>query len=495
MIKGHCDRPKVTDVISSISIVEGWVVSDSIMKALDIYINGKRIGQTNCGIERHDVYDLNTDIEGSGQSGFRYFLKTTDFPDGKHLLEIKTSNHNNETIHFKGEIIIDNSFLNQTEINRLRLFENYVNKSTTLDSMPTYLFIEPSKMCNLECIMCRSREYINELKNKGIEIGTMKWDVFDRIEPLFPYISYFKIAGWGEPYTNIRFPEMISRIRKHNENAMIGFNTNALLLNEEKIINLIENRVSNITVSIDSPYKENYELIRKKGNYEKLVNNLKMIMELKEKYSSIYPEITLEYVVMNLNVLDMPEYVKFASRFGISSIVFVNVGFVPPMFEYVRFTEHGKLLNIYNKTKEYAQKSGIVLTGNAIDTFESILNNRDQDMDKASRKETAWNIRNLGFRQEVAENDENLEVSCLEPFQSSYICFDGSILPCCVVGGNTYMGNVLNEEFEKIWNNETYVNLRKGFIEGRYGESIYGGKCKACIDKKLIKSEYALPLN
>ncbi|MBI4849262.1 MAG: radical SAM protein [Nitrospirae bacterium] len=480
MIKGHCDRPKVMRVMKSISVVEGWIVSDSKLHKIDVHLDGKCLGQAVYGIERNDVVNVHPDIEGSRQSRFRYLLKTTDFPDGKHLLEIKASNDNKDDICFSGEVAIDNSLLTRVEINQLRLLENYSNRETTLDSMPTYLFIEPSKMCNLECIMCRSREYIIELKKRGVGIGTMKWDVFDRIETLFPYISYFKMAGWGEPYTNVRFPEMINRIRRHNEKAMIGFNTNALLLNEEKIKNLIENRVTNITISIDSPYKENYELIRKNGSYERLVNNLQMILELKEKYASVFPLVGFEYVVMNQNVLDMPEYVKFASRFGVSSIVFVNVGIVPAKFEYVRFNEHGKLLDVYNRTKEYAKASGIALSGNAVDTFESLLNNRGQVIDNASEEKITQN---------TTGNAGRLQVSCLEPFQSSYVCFDGNISPCCVVGGNRFIGNVLEGEFEKIWNNEAYVNLRKAFIAGKYSESMYGERCKVCIDKKFFKSE------
>ncbi len=97
-----------------------------------------------------------------------------------------------------------------------------------LDNMPAYLFIEPSKLCNIECVMCRPEEQMEKLRRDGVELGVMKWDVFEKIEHLFPYVTYFKMAGWGEPYTNTRFPEMLSRIRRHNKTAKIGFNTNAL---------------------------------------------------------------------------------------------------------------------------------------------------------------------------------------------------------------------------------------------------------------------------
>ena len=489
MIKGNLEKPRVMNVIKDIGIVEGWIASDSKLKGIDLSLDEKLIAHPEYGIERKDVYRDNPYIEGSGQSGFRHFLKTIDIPDGKHLLEIRGTNIANEAIWFKGEVVVDNASLNISDRNRLRLFENYSEKKTILDNMPVHLFIEPSNLCNLECVMCRSKEYIDLLKG-GQKIGTMNWDVFERIEHLFPNIVHFKIAGWGEPYTNYRFPEMISRIRKYNKEAQIGFNTNAVLLNEERIINLIENRVSSITVSIDSPYRENYEMIRKKASYDRLINNLQMILELKEKYSSEYPRMGFEYVVMNQNVLDMPEFVKFAARFRVPSVIFVNVGFIYSKFEHVRFTEHGKYLDTYKRTKEYAGKLGVMLTGNAIESFEAALNN-EQDTNQVSKKEIRENPGSLSRHTEgMTGNSKSSEILCMEPFQTSYICFDGNILPCCVVGGQKYIGNVLDNNFEDIWNNDIYVSLREDFIEGNFNESSFCKRCRVCLQDSLRKQEY-----
>ncbi|MCP3677493.1 MAG: radical SAM protein [Deltaproteobacteria bacterium] len=308
----------------------------------------------------------------------------------------------------------------------------------------------------------------------------MKWDVFERIEYLFPYVTYFKMAGWGEPYTNTRFPEMLSRIRRHNKSAKIGFNTNALLLNEECIINLIENGVDHITVSIDSPYKENYELLRKRGSYERLINNLKLLRELKSRYSSVCPIIDFEFVVMNQNILDMPEFVKFAATFQARSIIFTNVGARPLSAGYLRFFDYRRFLEVYERTNKYAGDLGIGLTGNAVDSFELALNSQNNDTGETSTDREIGNVNITGGTSKGTPFSDNKlhDISCLEPFQTCYVCFDGSILPCCVVGGKRYIGNVLNEEFEDIWNNDAYVNLRKGFITGRYDEGIYGGRCK-----------------
>jgi len=468
MIIGSCDRPRKGEKLRGIATIEGWIISDTKLESIELYLDGKYLGQPIYGIERGDVHLHYPGIRQARKSGFRYFLRTTDFSSGQHLLEIKAYNQAQETISFQGEVLIDNSSLSQVQENRLRFFENCRQKRTILDNLPLYLFIEPSRLCNVECIMCRSTSYLDELKNAGYSLGIMRWEVFERIVDLFPYVAHFRMAGWGEPYTNFRLPEMISRIRRHNEEASISFNTNGLLLNEERIINLIENRVEQITISINSPYKENYELICKGGAFERLTRNLEMIISLKESYSSPYPQVSFEYVVMNQNLFDMPEFVRFAARYGASSIVFVNLGLVPSQMEHLRLTQHGKFLDVFYKTKEYARELGIVLTGDAISKFE-VAADRATSLDHPSI--------NPG-------KDNDFGIICLAPFQLCYVSFDGNILPCPLINGQDYMGNLLEREFGEIWNSGSYVDMRGRFIEKGEGEMV--DRCQRCLQEDLF---------
>ncbi len=164
MIKGNCDRPILMEEMTGVGIVEGWIVSDSKIKELDLYVDEKCEGHPAYGIERADVFRDFPEIHNSSKSGFRHFLKTTDLQDGRHTIEIRASNISDETIWFKGEVVINNPALNHSDENKVRLFYNCSGGKSNLDNMPVYLFIEPSKLCNIECVMCRPEEQMDKLR-------------------------------------------------------------------------------------------------------------------------------------------------------------------------------------------------------------------------------------------------------------------------------------------------------------------------------------------
>ncbi|MCP3677494.1 MAG: hypothetical protein GY721_07885 [Deltaproteobacteria bacterium] len=104
MIKGNCDRPILMEEMKGVGIIEGWIVSDSNIKELDLYVDEKREGNPTYGFERADVCRDYPEIQNSGKSGFRHFLKTTDLQNGKHIIEIRASNIKDETIWFRGKV-------------------------------------------------------------------------------------------------------------------------------------------------------------------------------------------------------------------------------------------------------------------------------------------------------------------------------------------------------------------------------------------------------
>ena len=79
--------------------------------------------------------------------------------------------------------------------------------------------------------------------------------------------------------------------------------------------------------------------------------------------------------------------------------------------------------------------------------------------------------RNIKFTMGSLDDDiYSFENPCMWPWTSLYIGTDGKIVPCCVVAvPETWnMGDVTVESINQIWNNESYLNLEKSLIKGRY---------------------------
>ncbi len=68
---------------------------------------------------------------------------------------------------------------------------------------------------------------------------------------------------------------------------------------------------------------------------------------------------------------------------------------------------------------------------------------------------------------------------CWKLWHSSVITWDGQVVPCCFDKDATHkMGNLKNQSFEKIWNDNSYNSFRKSLTKGRSNIDI----CKNCTE-------------
>ena len=103
-------------------------------------------------------------------------------------------------------------------------------------------------------------------------------------------------------------------------------NTNASMLNEELINNILSSDLQTLVFSVDSPNPEQYEKIRVKSNFKKLIKNLNLFRQIKEQhYSKSKLIIRISGVKMfeNQKVNEMEkEFGKFADSVGFTNMTF-----------------------------------------------------------------------------------------------------------------------------------------------------------------------------
>ena len=169
-----------------------------------------------------------------------------------------------------------------------------------------YLGIRPLKLemdivnqCNLRCIMCHfSSESISKRKKAELSL-----EDFSRIaEQLFPLCSHVSLSISTEPLLHSQL-EQILKITGKYKIPFVYMHTNANLLNERIINQLIESKFSQLSISIDGATKATYEYIRIGGKFDKLIANIEAINRAKEKAGSITPHLGHEkrrHVVVDL---------------------------------------------------------------------------------------------------------------------------------------------------------------------------------------------------
>lgn len=323
---------------------------------------------------------------------------------------------------------------------------------------PFKVKFESSAICNLKCVMC---PLTSGLKRKK---GVLKFEnfkkVYDEINP--PYLN---LTGLGEPLINPDIFKIIQYARK--KGSLIKLDTNATLLNEENIKNLLASDPTFISVSIDGITKKSYESIRVGANYEKVISNLKALIAYRNKMKS-KSEIHLFFVLQKNNLKDFVNFIKFGDNLGLDAIN----GNIAISFGEARNENKIKLNkeDIKRIKSEFEQIKNKIKARLNIENIEDYLNNPENQASRMAKK------------------------PCFYPWYNPCITWDGYVVPCDIYCNNEIVfGNAFEEPFMKIWNNKKARKFRGDIIKQRRGIC-----ARCCVDESFIydklKPAYKMPL-
>ncbi|NQT07201.1 MAG: SPASM domain-containing protein [Candidatus Omnitrophica bacterium] len=191
-----------------------------------------------------------------------------------------------EDFVLSGHEIAEFNSLNASDICRYLCYRYAYNKYPQLyitDDYPPCLQIEPSSVCNFRCKMCFQSDESFSKKDSGhmgyMELGLYK-DIIDQVEGKLEAVS---LASRGEPLLNKDIIKMI----KYSADKFLGFkiNTNASLLGERMSRELLENmNTGTIVFSLETTDADMYEKTRIRGKFDRIVKNIAMFKDIKEKY-------------------------------------------------------------------------------------------------------------------------------------------------------------------------------------------------------------------
>ncbi|MDP8234617.1 MAG: radical SAM protein [Candidatus Saelkia tenebricola] len=163
---------------------------------------------------------------------------------------------------------------------------------------PVYVHYGITHRCNLACRMCKVTEDKFEKELSVIEIKKMAKNLSDS------GILYISIGG-GEPLLRDDIVTVVEIFEQ--ESIKVRLLTNAVLLNENLIVEFYKAGLDGISISLDTLDEEKYAFIT--GNdYLKSVSNS---IELVSRYFKNRIKL-LNVVVSRLNLKELPQIVEFA---------------------------------------------------------------------------------------------------------------------------------------------------------------------------------------
>jgi len=171
-----------------------------------------------------------------------------------------------------------------------------------------YLF-NITNQCNLNCYYCCQKTSLTRNRPE------LSFEDISGIIKKLPRYSVIVFSG-GEPLCRDDFTKLLKETRRLKRKTALL--TNGLLLNDDIICEMIQNRLLNIGIAIDGD-KYYYEKIKGRGNYAVVMENVGRLAYHKKKAKSSFPAFDWKVTVFPENVSRLPLLYQQAADHGADS--------------------------------------------------------------------------------------------------------------------------------------------------------------------------------
>jgi molybdenum cofactor biosynthesis enzyme MoaA len=174
---------------------------------------------------------------------------------------------------------------------------------------PIDIQVETVRGCNFRCIMCDAW--------KVKRISFLSFEESKKILNQFSNSIFLTPYGIGEPFLNRDIYDIV-KYASFSLKFIVGITSNFSVIDPQKAINMGANE---IMASIDSLDPEKFFLLRK-GNLDRVIENLKTILSLKQKNSQKFPTISIRTLISNENIDELENIVEVWTFYWGKEILF-----------------------------------------------------------------------------------------------------------------------------------------------------------------------------
>ncbi len=195
--------------------------------------------------------------------------------------------------------------------------------SETVSVKPTHLVFYPTDKCNLRCSWClRERTEAKEIQHAKMQDLDLR--SFGRILDCFPSLTSISFAGQGELFLNSQAIDMIGLAGKRKLRVYIT--TNGLILNENRIQQLITSNVVQINISLKGMDPIEYAGVTGTPGYlfNRQIKIIEKLVQAKKRNKSRM-DVRVSYVVDCNTYQNMGPVINRMDALGVDKILFDNL--------------------------------------------------------------------------------------------------------------------------------------------------------------------------
>ena len=328
---------------------------------------------------------------------------------------------------------------------REQLLDDLINQKLVYESGPYEAHIQFSNYCNMSCIMCWDGRNPPTEKASPELLAKINQQVAPHLSVITPYSGSEPLAlTWDE-----------TRKMAIDNSILLCITTNCQFLDEARFLEL-KDITETLLLSIDSHIPDVLEIIRPGGNIQKVLKNLATTAKLCLEHQV---ECIVNVVLMTHNAPHLPETIDYLANLGIETVNIIqmlNVNgrsqFLDPLIHF----SQDYIDWIKERCLKTAKSQQIRMIWSVAGCFEYDF--RGASFVKPLERKS-WND----------EFDERMKRlfpgHCRYVFNRLRIDQHGDVAPCCyATQGELSLGNLLDQNFEEIWNGPSAQDLRRGML-------------------------------
>lgn len=398
---------------------------------------------------------------------------------------------------------------------------------------PEKIYVELTTRCNLRCRMC-----VKYAAGSCIAEEDLPFAIFKGLAPSLTHAHTLILNGIGEPLLHQELEEIISFARANMApEAVIGFQSNGILLDEEKSFKLLSAGLSTVCLSLDS-LEENEGDKAEGHSLTAVTRAISGLVAARRRVAASHFRIGLEMVLTKQNIEELPRIVQWAADHGADYIIATH------LLHYNQSSEELSLFNpnspeavqLFHTYNSRAAAQGINLEDCLAGYLRYTKNETDQAMlelfhamqQEAREKDIRLHLGSLQaytadytekvahvFAAGMAVAEQNGIELFLPPQQALpervcrfiadqavFIAASGAVMPChflwhtyaCrVLGGEIQVrensfGSIREQSLEDIWRSQQYSLFRREAGEYEYSScwSCAQGPCATLVNDNLL---------
>lgn len=281
----------------------------------------------------------------------------------------------------------------------------YANRQFKPNGVLQNIDFELTYLCNYRCVMCYLHSNSYNLNEQTEEL------IINKLRPYIKKLTQTRFYG-GEPLIIPVYKKIWQLIVDENPSCRILLQTNGSVVSESlKVLASKGNFIFN--VSIDSVDDEQFASIRKNGNLQNVLNNLKALKKLTKQ------KLTVIITPMTLNAYELPKIVRFFSKQNMP--LFFNFLIYPEKYSLKSLNkdELAKLLNFY-KGQSYLPTSLVQFLNwlkwrqfqkQLYRHFEQMSNYNDEELNSLSESLYRYLLEKHSW---IANYDKNILMTIIE---------------------------------------------------------------------------------